>query len=100
MFREQFAQVKAGAFKTPHEVFEVFAPSWRRGSSPEWWEQKHERLDYQPCYHMGCQLFGVIHDAFGKEKLYETLFDAERFTSVFNAACAEMKVGEAFRLPE
>ena len=44
VFKEQFVQVQGGAFKTPSEVFTAFAPSWRRQSSPEWWEQKHERL--------------------------------------------------------
>ena len=100
VFKEQFVQVKGGVFKAPGEVFEAFAPRWRCQSSPEWWEQKQERLDYQLSYYMGCQILGVIHDAFGKEKVYEALFHAERFASIFNTACAAMKVDEAYRLPE
>ncbi|MBT7914651.1 hypothetical protein HN588_12170 [Candidatus Bathyarchaeota archaeon] len=100
VFKEQFVQVKAGAYKTPSEVFQALAPSWRYCSSPEWWAEKHERLDYQPSYYMGCQLFGVIHDAFGKEKVYEALFHPEHFASIFNIACAAMKVDEGYRLPE
>ena len=99
-FKEQFTQVQAGIFKTGSEAFDAFAPSWRLNSSPEWWKPPHGRLSYQPNYYMGCQLFGVIHDAFGKERVYEALSHAERFASAFNAACAAMKVSGAYRLPE
>jgi hypothetical protein len=42
----------------------------------------------------------VIHDAFGKGKVYETLFHAERFASTLDAPCAAMRVGETYLLPE
>lgn len=100
VLKEQFAQVQAGGFRTPGEVFEAFAPSWRRNSSPEWWEEKHERLSYQPNQYMGCQLLGVIQDAFGKGKVYEALFHADQFASIYNAACAAMQVGEVYHLPQ
>lgn len=46
---------------------------------------KHFRL-----YSFGNEIFGIIHDCFGKEKVFETLINLKDFPKVFNSALEQL----------
>lgn len=89
-FKQTVIDIRNGNIKSADELEKQISEYWMnpyidgqcKGEIPK---LKHFRL-----YSFGNEIWGIIHDCFGKEKVYEALRNPKGFPAVYNAALKKL----------
>jgi hypothetical protein len=85
-FLEHRDMIRNGEIGTRDELDEIIKGYWISGYTDEQSREELPKL-YQPrLYSLGNELWGVIHDVFGMEKVYETIRNPRVFQQTYNDA--------------
>jgi len=86
MFKKHIAMIRNGDIKDAQGVENLFFSYWMDSHTKDQDKSEVGKLKQLRLYSFGNELWGVIHDVFGKEKVFETIKNPKEFPSVFNAA--------------
>ncbi len=83
-FKNQVNMIRSREIKDTGGVQNLIGQYWMNFHTPE--QDKNEPPKLMQCrlYSFGNELWGVIHDAFGKEKVFETIRNLKEFPKVYN----------------
>ncbi|MDT8719584.1 hypothetical protein IAI10_23355 [Clostridium sp. 19966] len=92
-FRKTLNQIRNNDIKTLEELEQDFYDYWMNPYIEGQSKNEIPKLLQFRLYSFGNEIWGIIHDCFGKDKVYETLRNPENFRAVFNEALE--KIGHA-----
>jgi len=85
-FKDILIQIKNQEIKTKKEVSHIIRNYFMNSYTKEQDKTEKPKLNHFLLYSMGNDLFGVIHDVFGKDKVYEVVQNPKIFVETFNKA--------------
>lgn len=86
IFNNFKTQVKKLISKETADVNQLISDYWLSLHSSEQDKSELPKLKHSRNYSLGNNLWGLIHDVYGKEKVFETIQDLSKFTEVLNPA--------------
>lgn len=89
-FRNTIESIKNNKIKTEEELDIHFVKYWMDPYTDEQDKNEIPKLKQYRVYSFGNDIWGIIHDCFGKETVFETLKDPSRFSAVFNKAVMQL----------
>ena len=89
-FKNTIKSIKNNKIKTKEELEDIFTKYWMNPYTNEQDKKEIPKLKQYRVYSFGNDIWGIIHDCFGKDTVYETLKNPSRFTVVFNKALIQL----------
>jgi hypothetical protein len=85
-FKLQIKSIREGKIKDIDELNDIIANYWLNLYTYEQDKSEVPKLMHSRNYYFGCNIWGLIHDIYGKDKVYEVMNDLKQFPEVFNNA--------------
>ncbi|MCM1991524.1 endo-beta-N-acetylglucosaminidase [Oceanirhabdus seepicola] len=85
-FKSQITKIRNNEIKDINELNKYFVEYWWGLHTPEQSKDEAPKLQNSRNYFFGCDVWGLIHDVYGREKVFELLGDLKQFPTVFNSA--------------
>lgn len=85
-FKEHIKMIRAGEIKNLEELQKLIQNYWMNFHTDEQDKSEPPKLKQGRWYAFGNDVWGVIHDVFGKDKVFETLDNPKNFPQVYNEA--------------
>lgn len=85
-FLSDIQDIRNGKIKTQEELLQLFMKYWMSIRSNRVKENEPDDLGQSMNYFLGGDIWGLIHDIYGKDKLYEILMNPSFFTNYYNKA--------------
>jgi hypothetical protein len=98
-FVEDLHNIREGKIINQEELGNIVSSYWMNAHTEEQSEDETGRLKQLPLYSFGNDLWGVIHDQFGKEQVYDLFNNLDEFIPKYNEAIKSIGKSE-FLLPE
>lgn len=92
-FKDQICKIRNGKIKDISELSEYLSEYWLGLHSKEQDKTEVPKLMHSRNYSFGNDIWGLIHDIYGKNKVFETLANPKKFPEVFNSAL--LKIGRS-----
>ncbi len=96
-FRKTINDIRSNNIKSAEELDKDIYEYWMNAYIDGQNKSDIPKLKQFRLYSFGNDIWGIIHDCFGKEKVYETLRNPESFKEVYNKALEEIG-HEEFRI--
>lgn len=91
-FRKTISDIRNKIIKSAEELHKQMSEYWMNPYTEEQDENEIPKLKHFRLYSFGNEIWGLIHDCFGKSAVYETLRNPEKFPVIFNE-CLD-KIGQ------
>lgn len=85
-FKNQIRSIREGRIKNVEELNEIISNYWLNLYTDEQEKSEVPKLMHSRNYYFGCNIWGLIHDIYGKEKVYEVVSNPKLFPEIFNKA--------------
>jgi hypothetical protein len=85
-FKAQIYKIRNNEIRTIDDLSAYINEYWMNLYTPEQDKSEVPKLSHSRNYFMGCDVWGLIHDVFGAEKVFEVLTDLKQFPIAFNSA--------------
>ena len=85
-FKTHLQAIRDGKISTLEELNKIFKEYWRNPYTDKQDKWEVPKLLQTRRYSFGNDIWGVIHDVFGKEKVYHVIKNLDQFPDVYNAA--------------
>jgi hypothetical protein len=85
-FKKHISMIRNGEIKNREDLNKIFFDYWMNAYTYDQDKNEPPKLKQSRNYSLGNDIWGVIHDVFGKEKVYEVFKNPECFPEVFNDA--------------
>jgi hypothetical protein len=85
-FKSQIYSIRENKIKGMEELQPILSKYWLDLYTKEQDRNEVPKLKHSKNYYFGCDIWGLIHDVYGKEMVYDTLKDLKKFPEVFNAS--------------
>lgn len=89
-FKIQIKAIKEGKIKDINELNDIISTYWLTLYTNEQEKSEIPKLKHSRNYYFGCNIWGLIHDIYGKDKVYEVINDPKKFPKIFNKALKEI----------
>lgn len=89
MFKKDLYESKT--YTSDEELSTLVESHYEKFTYTSFKDKKEYKISQYPTYYLGTYLWGIIDNAFGKEILFETLKNPEKFVNVYNQAV--LKIG-------
>lgn len=89
-FLSDIQDIRSGKFKTQEELVQMFIKYWMGTRTNRVKDNEPDDLGQSLSYFVGAEIWGLIHDTYGKEKLYEILKNPSLFLSYYNKALSNI----------
>lgn len=86
IFKKHVDMIRSGEIKDAQGVDELISGYWMDSHTKDQNKSEVGRLKQLRLYSFGNELWGLIHDVFGKKKVFETIRNPKDFPGVFNEA--------------
>ncbi|QAA31348.1 DUF5700 domain-containing putative Zn-dependent protease [Clostridium manihotivorum] len=93
-FRKTVSDIRAGIIKSPDDLNKLMSEYWTNPYTEEQNKSEIPKLRHFRVYTFGNDIWGVIHDCFGKNTVFETLRNPDSFPVVFNKALDKIGYGQ------
>jgi uncharacterized protein YjaZ len=93
-FMKDVEDIRGGRIKSQDELNKLLIEYWMNPRTEEQSESDIPKLLHFRLYSFGNEIWGIIHDCFGKNAVYETLMHPEAFPSVYNNALEKLGYGQ------
>ena len=90
-FKKHIHMIRTGEIKNKEAVKKILNDYWFNTEVENQDSSDIPDLKYGRLYSFGNELWGTIHDVFGKEKVYELLYDLKSVIPTFNDAVVQLK---------
>ena len=98
-FVDDLHNIREGKIGNQEELGDIIGSYWMNAHTEDQSEDEPGILKQLPLYSFGNELWGVIHDQFGKEQVYELFNNLDEFIPKYNEAIKSIGKSE-FVLPE
>ncbi|WP_069650094.1 DUF5700 domain-containing putative Zn-dependent protease [Caloranaerobacter ferrireducens] len=85
-FKSQINKIRNKEIKDINELNEYISKYWMNRHTDEQNENEVPKLKHSRNYSFGNDIWGLIHDVYGSQKVFETLRNLKQFPKVFNSA--------------
>lgn len=85
-FKKHISMIRSGEINNRGDLEKIFFDYWMNVYTYDQDKNEPPKLKQSRNYSFGNDIWGVIHDVFGKEKVYEVFKNTELFPDVYNAA--------------
>ncbi|MDF2672567.1 MAG: putative zinc dependent peptidase [Clostridiales bacterium] len=85
-FKKHINMIRSVELSTRENLNKIFSDYWMNAYTSEQDKNEPPKLKQSRNYSLGNDIWGVIHDVFGKEKVYEVFKNPECFPDVYNEA--------------
>lgn len=85
-FKMQINKIRNGEIKNIDDLSSYISEYWMSLYTKEQLNTELPKLKHSRNYFFGCDVWGLIHDVYGNEKVFETLTDLKQFPYIFNSA--------------
>lgn len=82
--------IRSGKFETQEELVQMFIKYWMSTRTNRIKDSEPDDLGQSLNYFVGAEIWGLIHDTYGKEKLYEIFKRPSLFLSYYNKALSNI----------
>jgi len=89
-FKNTIAEIQSGSIDSSDKVKEVVSKYFMNPYTEDQNKDESPKLHQLLLYSLGNDLFGVIHDVFGKQKVFEVVRNPNMFIQTFNQAVTEI----------
>lgn len=89
-FKSQIEKIRSGEIKDINDLMKYISEYWMNYHTEEQDRNELPKLGHTRNYSFGNEVWGLIHDVYGREKVFNTLKNPKEFPSVFNAALKEI----------
>ena len=89
-FKSQIDKIRSGEIKDIDDLNKYIAGYWMSLYTDDQDRNEIPRLHHSRNYSFGNEVWGLIHDVYGREKVFETLKNPKQFPEVFNSALKEI----------
>lgn len=86
MFLSDLKDIRSGKISTFEELMQVIVSHWITLKSNRVKENEPDDLQQSLNYFLGAEIWGLIHDIYGKDKVYEILSSSGEFIKYYNEA--------------
>jgi hypothetical protein len=86
MFLSDLADIRSGKISTNEELMKIIIEHWMTLRSNRVKENEPDDLEQSLNYFLGAEIWGLIHDVYGKDKVYEILASSGEFIKYYNQA--------------
>ncbi len=93
-FHDVVSQIREHKITTEEELLKELQQFWMNPYIDGQPKDKPPRLKHFRLYSFGNEIWGIIHDCFGKDKVYATLRDIKKFPDVFNQALRQLNADQ------
>ena len=84
MFKKDFYD--SGKFSNEDELNKLIENHYEKFTYYSYKNQQEYKIAQYPTYYLGCYLFGIIDNAFGKEVLFDVIKNPSKFVNIYNKA--------------
>lgn len=92
-FKKHIGMIRSGEIKTIDDLNKIFYGYWMNAYTSDQDKNEPPKLRQTRNYSFGCDVWGVIHDVFGKEKVFEVFKNPKFFPEVYNEAVRKIGKG-------
>jgi hypothetical protein len=89
-FKSQIGKIRSGEIKDMNDLNKYIDDYWMNPYTEEQDRNELPRLKHSRNYSFGNEVWGLIHDVYGREKVFDTLKNLKQFPEVFNGALKEI----------
>lgn len=84
-FKQQIYEIRQGKIG-PKELDKLISEYWLSSYTKNQEKNEVPKLKHSKNYYFGCNIWGLIHDVYGKEVVFETIKNPSTFIDVLNKA--------------
>lgn len=96
-FRKTINDIRNNNIKSHDELNKLMAEYWMNPYTEEQNKDEIPKLKHSRLYSFGNDIWGIIHDCFGKNAVFETLKNPEMFTVMYNKSLEKLRY-EQFKI--
>ncbi|NBI05399.1 DUF5700 domain-containing putative Zn-dependent protease [Senegalia massiliensis] len=85
-FKSQIQLIRIGKIKDLDDIKEIISEYWLNSCTKLQEKEEVPKLKHSKNYYFGNEIWGLIHDIYGKEKVFEVLKKPKEFPKEFNKA--------------
>ncbi len=85
-FKDSINKIRDNKIKSPEELTKHMLEYWMNPYTDEQAKTEIPKLKHFRLYSFGNDIWGIIHDCFGKKAVFETLKNPKNFPNMFNKA--------------
>lgn len=85
-FKKTIARIRNNEIKSQEELFKHIQEYWMNPYTKGQSTDEIPKIQHFRLYSFGNDIWGVIHDCFGKNVVYDTINNLSKFPEVFNRA--------------
>lgn len=89
-FRKDISNIRNNNIKSVDELDKIMSEYWMNPYTEEQTIGEIPKLKHFRLYSFGNDIWGIIHDCFGKSAVFETLRNPEKFPIIFNKSLDKM----------
>ncbi|CAK7086026.1 DUF5700 domain-containing putative Zn-dependent protease [Tissierella sp.] len=93
-FRKDINDIRNNNIKSVDELERLISQYWMNPYTAEQSKEEIPKLKHFRLYSFGNDIWGIIHDCFGKSAVFETLKNPEKFPMMFNKSLDKMGYGQ------
>lgn len=93
-FIKDVEDIRSGRINSQKELDKLLIEYWMNRRTEEQSENDIPKLLHFRMYSFGNEIWGIIHDCFGKDAVFETLMHPETFPSVYNNALVKLSYSQ------
>lgn len=86
MFKKTKKDIRQGLYKNKDELLKHIEEYWMNPHTEEQSKVEIPKLQHFRLYSFGNDVWGVIHDVFGKDVVFDTFMNPNKFVEVYNRA--------------
>ncbi|MCB2291184.1 hypothetical protein LGK97_15750 [Clostridium sp. CS001] len=89
-FKSQIGKIRSGEIKDINDLNKYISDYWMNPYTEEQDRNEVPKLKHTRNYSFGNEVWGLIHDVYGREKVFDTLKNLKQFPKIFNSALKEI----------
>lgn len=93
-FRKDISDIRNNRIKSVDELDKLISEYWMNPYTKEQSKEEIPKLKHFRLYSFGNDIWGIIHDCFGKSAVFETLKNPEKFPIMFNKSLDKIGYGQ------
>jgi uncharacterized protein YjaZ len=93
-FQKDIRDIRENNIKSVEELNKVIKEYWMNFYTEEQTKGEIPKLKHFRVYSFGNEIWGIIHDCFGKNAVFETINNPDKFPTIFNKALDKIGYGQ------
>ncbi|WP_371802346.1 DUF5700 domain-containing putative Zn-dependent protease [Candidatus Lokiarchaeum ossiferum] len=94
MFRNHIQMIRNGEITSQDQLMALFQKYWMNDKTAEQSPDESPRLKQSRFYSFGNEIWGLLHDKYGIEKVYNTIYNMGDFLSLLNKALIDLNLDQ------